>query len=125
MNAEAKRWVEKAEADFAAASLLRRSRKRAMREVVCFHLQQCIEKLIKARLVKGNVQFPKTHDLALLIRIALPTEPLWEVFLPLCEELTQFAVAGRYPGDEISSTDASKLFKAAMKMRTAMLASLD
>ncbi len=44
MKAKAHEWVDKAEADFAAAVLLRRSRKKHSRDIVCFHLQQCVEK---------------------------------------------------------------------------------
>jgi len=43
MKAAAREWVDKAEADYAAALLVRRSRKKHSRDIVCFHLQQCVE----------------------------------------------------------------------------------
>ena len=40
MRAATREWVDRAEADFSAAILLRRSRKKHSRDLVCFHLQQ-------------------------------------------------------------------------------------
>lgn len=48
MKAATREWVEKAEADYAAALVLRRSRKKHSRDIVCFHLQQCVEKYLRA-----------------------------------------------------------------------------
>lgn len=62
MKAATREWVDKAEADFAAALLLRRSRRKHSRDIVCFHLQQCVEKYFKARLEEAELWFPKTHD---------------------------------------------------------------
>jgi len=39
MKLATREWVDKAEADFAAALLLRRSRKKHSRDIVCFHFQ--------------------------------------------------------------------------------------
>ena len=36
-------------------------------EVIGFHVQQAIEKLLKALLVHLNIDFPKTHVLELLV----------------------------------------------------------
>jgi HEPN domain-containing protein len=63
MKAATREWVDKAEADFAAARLVRRSRKKHSRDIVCFHLQQCVEKYLKARLEEAAIVFPRTHDL--------------------------------------------------------------
>ena len=67
MKATTREWVEKAEADYDAALLLRPSRKRHARDIVCFHLQQCVEKYLKARLEEAGLSFPKTHDLEQLL----------------------------------------------------------
>lgn len=75
MKAAACEWVDKAEADYAAALLLRRSRKKHSRDIVCFHLQQCVEKYLKARLTESAIPFPRTHDLERLLDLALAVEP--------------------------------------------------
>lgn len=36
-------------------------------EIILFHLQQCAEKLLKAVLSKKEVNYPKVHDLEVLI----------------------------------------------------------
>ena len=59
MRAATREWVDRAEADFSAAILLRRSRKKHSRDLVCFHLQQCVEKYLKARLEDDGIGFPK------------------------------------------------------------------
>ena len=63
MKAAAREWVDRAEADYAAALLLRRSRKKHARDLVCLHLQQCVQKYLKARIVEAATAFPRTHDL--------------------------------------------------------------
>ena len=63
MKATTREWIDKAEADYAAAVLLRCSRKKHSRDIVCFHLQQCVEKYLKARLEEAGITFPFTHDL--------------------------------------------------------------
>jgi len=44
MTPATREWVDKAEADYSAALTLRRSRKKHSRDIVCFHLQQCVSK---------------------------------------------------------------------------------
>ncbi len=58
MRAATREWIDKAEADYAAALLLRRSRKKHSRDIVCFHLQQCVEKHLKARLEEAGLRSP-------------------------------------------------------------------
>jgi HEPN domain-containing protein len=87
-----------AEADDAAALLLRRSRKKGTRELVCFHLRQCLEKYLKARLVEGAISFPRTHDLERLLELALPSEPMWSTLRPVLASITDYAVEARYLG---------------------------
>ena len=38
-------------------------------EIVCFHLQQCAEKLMKSVLSKKQVAFSKIHDIETLLTI--------------------------------------------------------
>lgn len=67
-------------------------------EDVCFNAQQAAEKAIKAVLLSRHVDFPWVHDLAELLTLVrdsvgpLPREVADAV------ELTDYAVAGRYPG---------------------------
>jgi HEPN domain-containing protein len=120
MTASTREWVDKAEADFHTAILARRSRKKYSTDIVCFHLQQCVEKYLKGRLVEAGLSFPKTHDLEQLLDLVIPLEPLWNAFRPSLVILSDAAVLIRYPGHTISARDATTLYKAATKMRDAM-----
>jgi HEPN domain-containing protein len=64
--------------------------------LVGFHYQQAVEKLLKALLAEQNVDFPKTHDLVRLLRLARAES--YDV--PVVEEelarLAPFAVTLRY-----------------------------
>ncbi len=62
MKPATREWVDKAEADYSAALILRRSRKKHSRDIVCFHLQQCVEKYLKARLGEAAFAFPEAHE---------------------------------------------------------------
>lgn len=65
-------------------------------EAICFHLQQCTEKLIKAVLDFNQIKFSRTHDLSLLIKYLddnnIDTLPKVKDLIPLSD----FAVEGRY-----------------------------
>jgi len=67
-----------------------------MRETTLFHLQQAIEKALKAYLVWRAVNFPHTHDLEMLIDLAKEQDTDFDQ-LDSVAALTDFAVAGRYP----------------------------
>ena len=62
-------WVKKAEDDYRTAIALDAADVPA---VVCFHSQQCIEKYLKAALVKHKLPTRKTHDLVVLICLVEP-----------------------------------------------------
>src|SRR5438105_14978913 len=111
MKPTTREWVDRAEADYAAALLLRRSRKKHSRDLVCFHLQQCVEKYLKARLVEGGVKFPRTHDLERLLDVAVKLEPLWLSLRPAMPSITDYAVESRYPGRRIDPAEARTLLR--------------
>ena len=117
MKATTREWVDRAEADYAAALLLRRSRKKHSRDIVCFHLQQCVEKYLKARLDEGGMGFPKTHDLERLLDLAVKLEPLWSSLRPMMATITDYAVESRYPGRTTSPAEARALLRATARIR--------
>jgi HEPN domain-containing protein len=117
MKAPTREWVEKAEADYAAALLVRRSRKKHSRDIVCFHLQQCVEKYLKARLEEAAIAFPKTHDLEKLLALAIAVEPMWAALRPAMATLTDFAVEVRYPGRSASPAETRGLLNSAAQIR--------
>lgn len=65
-------------------------------EIVGFHIQQAIEKTIKAALTRLGSQYEFTHDLSILYRQAEHSELTLPVSIDAVEELTVFAVQFRY-----------------------------
>jgi HEPN domain-containing protein len=65
-------------------------------EIVGFHVQQAVEKAVKAVLTRLGIQYEYTHDLSLLYQqvVDAKTEP--PTTLDAVEELTPFAVQFRY-----------------------------
>jgi len=91
-----------------------------LREQICFHAQQAVEKSLKAVLLHFKVDFPLTHDLEELLDtlkiagISIPSN-LNEIGV-----LTPYAVETRYPGywGEISESEvieALELAESAIK----------
>ncbi|OGI01519.1 MAG: hypothetical protein A2Y25_03375 [Candidatus Melainabacteria bacterium GWF2_37_15] len=69
-------------------------------EELCFDLQQCAEKSLKAILIKNKIQFPKTHNIVELLvlikkklKITIPDD------IKEAAILTDYAVTTRYPCD--------------------------
>jgi len=75
MNGTVKEWVLKAEADFATAGRELQATANPNYDAVCFHAQQCVEKLMKALLIHLGVTPPKTHDLGALEALLTPVCP--------------------------------------------------
>ncbi len=101
-----KEWIAKAEGDFTVACREMRARKSPSYDAVCFHSQQCVEKLMKALLIHLGVTPPKTHMLVVL------DELLAAVFL-------------RYPGESAEKEEAREATAIARKMRENLLVLLN
>ncbi|HQK23390.1 MAG TPA: HEPN domain-containing protein [Candidatus Latescibacteria bacterium] len=99
MNEVVREWVTKAEGDFRTASRECRARQNPNFDAVCFHAQQCVEKLMKAALISAGLVPPKTHDLEQLDRLLKQTHTRWDVDLTDLRYLARASVAFRYPGE--------------------------
>jgi HEPN domain-containing protein len=76
-------------------------------EDLCFNLQQCTEKSLKALLIYNEVEFPFVHDIASLLTILKLNKIEVPQDLICAAKLTIYAVSTRYPGDynEITEED--------------------
>jgi len=113
MNPLTAEWIEKALADLATAGREMRARKDPNYDAVCFHAQQCVEKLLKAALTETGRDFSRTHDLNHLLDLLLPVQPLWEAFRSGFQELVAYAVEYRYPGESSTKEMAQTALNAA------------
>jgi HEPN domain-containing protein len=124
MKAETAEWVAKAEGDFADAQRGYRARTHPNPDGVCFHVQQCLEKYLKARLVEAGVSFPKSHDLGRILDLIVPLEPLWEAWRRDFNLIASFAVEYRYPGESATKEDARRTFRLCRTLRASLRESL-
>ena len=65
-------------------------------DTVCFHAQQCAEKYLKGWLVYHDVDFPRTHDLVVLLRLA-DGAGLRRASLGNVQPLNRYTIEARYP----------------------------
>jgi HEPN domain-containing protein len=103
---EARRWLAKADEDLLAAQ-------RLLPEIVnqgAFHVQQAMEKTLKALMVAKRQEIRKTHDISLLVSLV---RPLWPELIPQrfpIVEITEWYLVSRYPGLEdvaLSTSDVT------------------
>ena len=87
-------WLDKAAADFDAAEQLS-----THGGIVAFHCEQAAEKYLKALLVRHQVEFPKTHDIAKLLDRVATVDVNTAESLRSADSLTPFGVEARYPSD--------------------------
>jgi HEPN domain-containing protein len=111
-------WLGRARADLAVAQLT--DDKRIAPEILAFHAQQAAEKALKALLVQGQVEFPHTHVIGLLLNLCRTagcedSEPLTEAV-----SLTRYAVATRYPGveEQVGRQEAAEAAELASRVLT-------
>lgn len=114
-------WLRKAEGDLRAAEYLL-----AVEQddyfTAAFHAQQAAEKLIKAFLVRHQVPFQKTHDIARLLDLAASVNSSVKTELLSATMLTPFGVEFRYPSQETADLDmAQEAVQEAKKIRSVIL----
>ena len=88
-------WVRYAEADWQDSQILMRSG--GHWRSICFHAQQCIEKLFKAELMRLGQAVPKTHNLRGLSDLLHQADATWMVRSIQLDQLSLAAVDLRYP----------------------------
>lgn len=93
-----RQWVQKAENDLQTATYTLQLGEEGPTDTICFHAQQCIEKYLKALLVLHGIEFPRTHNLGVLIA-CLPHQTRPRLTPEEQERLTDYATTTRYPGD--------------------------
>lgn len=62
-----------------------------------FYLQQAIEKFLKAFLLSNGWSLRRIHDLEILLNSALTYDTSLEQFRSLCQRISDFYFADRYP----------------------------
>ena len=101
MKRQTAKWVRKAETDWKVAHKLAVETP-PPRDVVCFHSQQAAEKYLKALLQENGLVVPRTHELADIVDLLLPTFASLARLRRRAGAMTRYAVDYRYPGEMAS-----------------------
>ena len=120
-----RQWLAKADADLDTAKFLFCPGK-SFFPAICFHCQQAAEKYFKAFLTWQQIEFPKTHDLQLLLGLIASIDSSLALSLTEVVALNPYGVDIRYPGDapEITREDADEAMRLADKVKEAIFLSL-
>jgi len=87
-------------------------------ESICNNCQQSAEKDLKGYLFFNQVEFPKTHDLAVLVVMCGNINPDFMKFLKQCQYLTDFGVIPKYPNElQITDDDAKTAIRFADEIK--------
>jgi HEPN domain-containing protein len=116
--AKVREWVTHADDDMRVAQLVLTVPDECPYRLVAYHAQQCAEKYLKAYLVLRGIDFPFTHNIARLLELCREQSD-WAEKLRDAEELTPFAIAARYPGNEepVNAAEARRAVDIATRVR--------
>lgn len=111
----ARQWLDYARSDLELAAT--RPREGILPGTLCFLAQQACEKSLKALLVFNCVEFPRTHNINVLLQ-HLPDDIDIPSRIYEAAGLTEYAVSSRYPG--VSEPVSLSEYDAAVATATAV-----
>jgi HEPN domain-containing protein len=111
-------WITKADNDLKNAAYTLKLGGKCPTDTVCFHAQQCVEKYLKAFLVVMGIEFPRTHDIEILVSI-MPKNTRLSLSVEEQRRLTEYATVMRYPGpyEPILLSEAKQAVKLARQVK--------
>ena len=98
-------WIRFAEMDYNTSSHMSETYQPVPLEIVCYHCQQCAEKIFKAYLIAQAEPLKKTHDLNLLLNMCVNYNAEFDEYAAMCITLTSYAFLTRYPVGEDAITE--------------------
>ena len=97
VNSEISEWIRLADMDLATAHHMFDTYHPKPLEIVCFHSQQAAEKILKCYLVSKGIEYPKIHDMQVLIEMCIEFDDEFNNIYVEATTLTNYAVSLRYP----------------------------
>lgn len=109
-------WLKKAEEDELSLGPVLRE---GAPSTACFLAQQMAEKLLKGLIVFNKKEFPKTHDLSILMNLCKSEAADIAILQKDLEFLNDFYTEARYADDYHTFTkkEAEEAFKRALKVK--------
>ena len=111
----------KAEGDFLTAGRELKAEEAPNFDAVCFHAQQCVEKLIKALIIEKGAVPPRSHNLVPLSQALSEYFANWNWPIEELHFLNRAAVDYRYPGESADKDEAEEAYQICRKMREELL----
>ena len=111
-------WIRYAEMDYNAAKNMSVLHHPVPLEIVCYHCQQCAEKILKAYAIAQSEPLTKTHDLETILEQCVKYDDRFNVFGLICPILTGYAIFSRYPvgEDSINENDMKTALENALEI---------
>lgn len=104
-------WIQKAENDLKIGKDEMATHEPAS-DMVCFHMQQCSEKYLKAFLIFHDKEYPRSHNLEALLNLCSRIDNDFQELAELgVNELTRYATSLRY-GEEFYSPSLAEVNQA-------------
>ena len=116
---EARRWLAKAEEDLAAARLLLAGQ---LSHPAAFHVQQALEKALKALVIAAGRDFRHTHDLETLTAEANKDWPSLISFPSPLADVSEWYLVSRYPDMDEAGPTSEEVTKALDEIGSLILA---
>ena len=105
-------WLKYANDDLKAGVLLFNNDPDEFKSIVCYHMEQAVEKYLKAYLVANNIEIDDnhrkhhTHDIAKLIETCKKIDNDFSSLYKIeADRLTDYAVKSRYPASDNPSIE--------------------
>ncbi len=118
-------WLRLADDDLRLARHAFKLKSAAPFKLISYHAQQCAEKCFKAYLVFNKIDFPYTHDLAVLLELCPSSEDWTNDLRKAATLLRTYAVTTRYPGkDKVSKKEALHAVDLAEEVRKTVVRAL-
>ena len=114
-------WLMFSHTDFKAAQLLAQSDD--LVAPALYHIQQCVEKALKAYLVLKNIAIPRTHNLTELLNACSSADKSFESIKNTSKSLSSYATITRYPNSRFEKLTVTTL-QVAMQQALDILANI-
>ncbi|MEJ5250943.1 MAG: HEPN domain-containing protein [Chthonomonadetes bacterium] len=109
MNEDAVRlWIRRAESDLKTGKDELATTDPAT-DTICFHMQQCAEKYLKAYLIFHGEEYPRTHDIGFIVNKCASIDPDFDTLnRDGVDSLTKYAVGVRYDEEIFPSLEETE-----------------
>jgi HEPN domain-containing protein len=108
-------WLSYARQDFMAAELLAEKKDSFLFGITLYHIEQSVEKALKAFLINHAKKFALTHDINILLKECCLINPDLNKFKEIVSEINPYSTKGRYPNNAYKEPEISYIYELLQK----------